>query len=182
MRAMRTVPGVPPRWHTAGVHPTQRRRGSAARRPRVLARWVLLGAVIAGVFALHVLTAENGPGGHTGVPAVATSTHLPTAGPSLAVPVSESDQATGVGAGVFWLTAPGSDTGHPGGTGPGEGLLLGCILFLVVVGPLALVLLLRRRRGATEDVRLVPVGWGSTGHRIPARPGVPRLALCVIRI
>ena len=55
----------------------ERRGSSGTGAARLLARWVLLGAVIAAVFALHVLSAESDAGGHGAVPAVTAGHQVP---------------------------------------------------------------------------------------------------------
>ena len=77
-----------------------------------------------------------------------------------------------------WVSGPLGEFEHPGG---GEGLLAGCILFLVVAGS-GLLLAMRRRRQMLEDGRSAARGWvGQTRWATPL-PGVPRLELCVIRV
>lgn len=161
-------------WHTFGVDPIEHRRGSAVGTLRALARWGLLGAVIAAVLALHVMTAEHTPGQHAAVEAMSTESHslFPLSGAeSLAIdPIVGEEPAPAESAG------DGLDL--PGGSGE---LLLGCVLFLVVAGPALLLAMLRGRRtveAATPFMSSVP----ADGGRPPVGPGVPRLALCVIRI
>ena len=162
------------KWHTFGVHPIERRRRSAVDALRVVARWGLLGAVIAAVLALHVLTTEHTPGQHAGIEVVSTEGHslVPLNGSGS---IAESVMAVGVDPDAAGSAAGGFD--HPGGGGE---LLVGCVLFLVIAGPAVLSALLRGRRVA-ESARAatgVPVSW----MQLPTRPGLPRLALCVIRI
>lgn len=143
-----------------------------------MARWWLLGAVIAGVLTLHVLTAEHPPGQHGGVGplfAAGPSLVLLHAGHSLELSqgvssdlVGEQPAAAGSMAGTFE---------HPAGSGPS---LLGCVLVLVVVvGPVVLMALLRGRRavGCTPEASHVPV----RALLVLATPARTRLTLCVIR-
>lgn len=162
--------GALPGWHTSRVDPIEHGPGSAARSPLSLARWLLLGAIIAGVFTLHVLTAES---------ALTGSAHYPGDGLTLPVTAPESDRATDSGGAPFSLAVP--SVGQPGDTSGGEGLLIGCIMFLVVAGPAALLALLVRRPG-TEAAHSGRGRWAGLSRRGPPGPGVPRLALCVIRI
>ena len=67
--------------------------------------------------------------------------------------------------------------GHSAGSGE---LLLGCVLFLVVVGP-AVLLALRRIKRAVGSTPLAATRAPVHGLLKPARPAVPRIALCVIR-
>lgn len=155
------------------MDPIEHRRGSTVGGLRALVRWGLLGAVIAAVFALHVLTAEHTPGQHGGVEGLATEGHslvVLHAGPIVAIDLA--------GDGPTVTIATVGLVEHPGG---GPELLLGCVLFLVVAGPAALVALRRGRRTVEPPPRSasgVPLGQ----VRLTTRSGVPRLALCVIRI
>ncbi len=133
----------------------------ATDRPQAtfVARWVLLVAVIAGVFGMHVLTAGDGPG-HGMLPMAAASDHH-----GHEVMPSPPDQVSAAG-------APAS--GHEDMTG--------CILFLVVGGAALLLLALARSAVANGT------GTGPAAHR-PFDPrrrgppgGRPRIALSVIRV
>ena len=167
------VPGAQRGWHTFGVDPSERRHRSAVGTLRTLARWGLLGAVIAAVLALHVLTAEHTPGQHAAVEAMPTESHSlvcrPRSGRVAAIDLVVGEEPAAAGPAAEGLDDPG---------GSGE-FLLGCVLFLVVAGPALLLALLRGRRA----VRPVPRARGAGPRTAGAtRPGVPRLALCVIRI
>ena len=134
----------------------------ATDRPQAtfVARWVLLVAVIAGVFGMHVLTAGDGPG-HGMLPMAAASDHH-----GHEVMPSPPDQVSAAG-------APAS--GHEDMTG--------CILFLVVGGAALILLLLRYRAGSGTAGLGRFVGIAVTDMRRRGPPGRwPRLALCVIRV
>ena len=138
---------------------------------------MLLAAVLAGLFGMHVLTAEDsGTGDHGTLPMIATSAHDGMTGPDRATTqaVPATTDAAGSGA-VLLPAAPGSGGDH--------GPMAGCILFLVIGGA-ALILALLRHRGApwtTGLGRLAGVALTDLRRRGP--PGAwPRLALCVIRV
>jgi len=163
----------PRRWDTDRVGRTGRR----ARRRWNAARWVLLAAVLAGLFGMHVLTAEDsGSGGHGLLPMIATSAHDGLTDPARATTrdVPATIDAADSGA-VLLPAAPGSGGDH--------GAMAGCILFLVIGGA-ALILALLRHRGApwaTGLGRLAGIALTDLRRRGP--PAVwPRLALCVIRV
>ena len=147
------------------------------RRRWSSARWVLLAAVLAGLFGMHVLTAEDsGSGGHGLLPMIVTSDHDGMTGSARASTqdVSATIDAADSGA-VLLPGAPGSGGDH--------GAMAGCILFLVIGGA-ALILGLLRHRGApwaTGLGRLAGIALTDLRRRGP--PGAwPRLALCVIRV
>ena len=148
-----------------------------ARRRWNAARWVLLAAVLAGLFGMHVLTAEDsGTGAHGALPMIATSAHdgmtVPDRATTQDVPATFDAADSGA---VLLPAAPGSGGDH--------GAMAGCILFLVVGGA-ALILALLRHRGApwaTGLGRLAGIALTDLRRRGP--PGAwPRLALCVIRV
>ena len=109
MVGMRIAEFHPAGWHTTGVdrmrHPPALQRLS----PRALARWVLLAAVIAGVFMLHVLTSENDHNDH-GDPSMGLATGLvtprgaaatdPDSAAAAAIVGAISDPATPIGDGM----------------------------------------------------------------------------------
>jgi len=158
------------RWDTDRVGRTGRR----ARRRWNAARGVLLAAVLAGLFGMHVLTDEDS--GHGTLPMIATSAHDGMTGPDRATTkaVPATIDAADSGA-VLLPAAPGSGGDH--------GTMAGCILFLVIGGA-ALILALLRHRGApwaTGLGRLAGIALTDLRRRGP--PGAwPRLALCVIRV
>jgi len=157
-------------WNTDRVGRTGRR----ARRRWNAARGVLLAAVLAGLFGMHVLTDEDS--GHGTLPMIATSAHDGMTGPDRATTkaVPATIDAADSGA-VLLPAAPGSGGDH--------GTMAGCILFLVIGGA-ALILALLRHRGApwaTGLGRLAGIALTDLRRRGP--PGAwPRLALCVIRV
>ena len=144
---------------------------------KVLARWLLFGAVIAGVFCLHALTVDHGD--HGDLPAAVSADRLVAQAGSLAARVD----IVGI---VGTIDAPAASkpiTGNPVGPadgGGGDGFLAGCLLFLVVAGSVALLLLALSRRRADRSVG--GAGGGAVSRRGPPRAAVPRLALCVIRV
>jgi len=138
---------------------------------------VLLAAVLAGLFGMHVLTAEDsGSGGHGLLPMIVTSAHdgmtVPDRVTTRDVPATIDAADSGA---VFLPAAPGSGGDH--------GAMAGCILFLVVGGAVLILALLRHRGApwATDLGRLAGIALIDLRRRGP--PGAwPRLALCVIRV
>ena len=147
------------------------------------ARWMLLAAVLAGLFGMHVLTAEHGTSRHSMLPMANIAAHDVVGG----------HNATSVGAMPIETTGamPGSTPvgvdvqAMPASPGPGvqHGAMAGCILFLVVGGAGLLLALLRRRHGAGSPGIGRLAGSAVSDMRRRGPPGRwPRLALCVIRV
>jgi hypothetical protein len=144
--------------------------------PRLLLRGILLAAVLAGIFGMHVLTADDAGNGHGALPMTSTagmsSDHEMATTHDLQV-VAAAQMAPVTAATVF-LGDPGSGMPH--------GAMAACILFLAAA---ALILGLRRYSWLTRTT-----GPGSaarsalTGIRRRGPPGRyrPRVTLCVIRI
>jgi|GEM_PF-1076349 len=173
-----TIPGGgrDGRWNTGGVGWTDRQ----LRRLSTAARWALLAGVLAGLFGMHVLTAEDGSGGHGGLPMIGTSGH-----PDMTVPVqSPADPMPVVMDAIGSL--PGTAavlSADPGAGGGDHGAMAGCILFLVVGGAALTLLLLRLRegQGTTGLGRFASIAVTDMRRRGPPRRWT-RLALCVIRV
>ena len=162
------------RWNTGGVGWIDR----PARRLSTAARATLLVAVLAGLFGMHVLTADGGNGGHGALPMIGTAAHDTMtdhrASPATSPPMSMDALGSVPGAAV-----PAVD---PGSGGDGHGAMAGCILFLVVGGAALILLLLRYRAGSGTAGLGRFVGIAVTDMRRRGPPGRwPRLALCVIR-
>lgn len=167
-------------------------------------RWVLLLAVLAGLFGMHVLTAESADGGHGSLPAV--SAHAGHSMPNH-TPDSMPDSMLGsvgaaASAGTAVIAAP-----HPtlpdavswmagalagvsvapadsGGMPADHGGLGGCVLFLIVGGTLLLLLALSGRARLELTAAWLPalMAWGRVRRRGPPGQDRPRVALCVIRV
>ena len=140
-------------WHTLRVIRVEQHRAARTGTRKVLARWLLLAAVIGAVLALHVLTAEDHPA-NSGQFAVAGTEQL------LSVPDHPGEV---------------SEPAGPQGAAP---WLAGCMLFLTAAAPgaLALLLVLQRRRRPTNPTAGAGVGdRGSTGWVVPVLLP-PRLA------
>jgi hypothetical protein len=167
-------------WDTDLVALTGRR----VQRGQTAARLILLAAVLAGLFGMHVLTAEDGNSRHGALPMISAAGphgltgHDPT--PAHTMPAMD---ATGVVAGGGTVVAP--TTSAPTDPAPGgdHGSMAGCILFLVLGGT-ALILLLLHHRNTTSITRPGrlpgPVLTEIRRRGPPVR--WPRLALCVIRV
>ena len=135
-----------------------------ARRWSTAARLALLVAVLAGLFGMHVLTAEDGSGRHGGLPMISTSGHA-----DMTVPAPSADPMPVV------MDAVGSLPGiaavlsaDPGAGGVDHGAMAGCILFLVVGGA-ALILLILCWSGSA----------GAKGRRVWAGSPGSRSLICV---
>ena len=159
--------------------------GRTRQRQRwVLARGLMLAAVLAGLFGMHVLTADDPANGHGAMPMINAAPHGGAAG---------HDPSMGVAA-VMGQTAPADHTAasqEPGavasavdpGSGTGHGAMAGCILFLVLGGA-ALFLALLRYRGPFAPAalgRLTAARLADLRRRGPP-PGWPRVSLSVIRV
>ena len=132
------------------------------------ARWALLLAVIAGIFAMHVLTPGDGPG-HGSLPTAAGTHDGMTAEPMAEPVVAPAAFVTA------WVSERVPTSEH--------GDMAGCILFLVVGGVLLLLAALARRSatlGAPGPVSAWQVLFDLRRRGPP--PGRPRLALGVIRV
>jgi len=136
----------------------------------------LLGAVLAGLFGMHVLTADGGSGPHGALPMIGTTGHADMTGPAPSPAAATSMDA------LDSLPAAAVLAVDPGSGGDGHGAMTGCILFLVVGGA-ALILLLRYRAGSGPAGLGRFVGIAVTDMRRRGPPGRwPRVALCVIRV
>jgi hypothetical protein len=175
--------------------------------PRSARRWVLLVAVLAGLFGMHVLTAESTTGGHGALPTMTELVHA-SHGSSVgghAVPLSsgsdvehaaastaptEPVSAEPSGAGVrsaATVSAMASvvvTAQEQGGVPAGHAGLGGCILFLVIGGAVLLLMLLSGRAwpGGAGAPLAALTGWGRWRRRGPPGRDRPRVALCVIRV
>jgi hypothetical protein len=131
-------------------------------------RWALLLAVIAGIFAMHVLTPGDGPG-HGSLPTAAGTHHGMTADP-MAEPVMAPEAFV-----TAWVGAEPPSSEH--------GDMAGCILFLVVGGVLLLLAALARRNATVTAPGPVSARRALFDMRRRGPPrGRPRLALGVIRV
>lgn len=150
------------------------------RRMSTAARWTLLAAVLAGLFGMHVLTAEDGTGGHGALPMISTSGHpdMTVRVHSPAGPMPVVVDAIGSLPGIAAVLSA-----DPGAGGGGHGAMAGCILFLVVGGAALILLLLRLREGQRTTVlgRLAEIAVADMRRRGPPARWL-RLALCVIRV
>lgn len=164
---------------------------SGQRQCWAVARGVLLAAVLAGLFAMHVLTGEDAGSGHGVMPKMGVASHGGSAGhdPSMAGTAAVmgepvSDLSSPVDAVWSPETAAAAVVG-PVDPGPGTGhaAMVGCVLFLVLGGA-ALLLVLLRRRGplaAAGPGRLTAAGVTDLRRRGPPL-GWPRVCLSVIRV
>jgi hypothetical protein len=168
---------------------------------RSAARLLLLGAVLAGIFGMHALTAHDAGAGHGALPMTGPAAHGGSAGHEMSrmtaglpgepamVAVDGRDSAagaTGVGSAAVAAVPPGAAAAAvaaPGGPVGGHSAMAACILFLAV-GGVALLSALLRRRGRLPAVgsgRLAVVAVTGVRRRGPP-PGWPRVSLQVIRV
>lgn len=145
----------------------------SARAPRrvtarVMTRWLLLGAVVAGIFGMHVLTAEDAGHGHGALP-VSTSTAGHAGMPADTTPalsVKSTDAET---------------VAAPSGHGTNTTVMAGCML-LLAIGAAALIAALLRSVGHADSTGFSRVTAGIAGIQRRGPPHRPRVALCVTRI
>jgi hypothetical protein len=150
------------------------------RRWSTAARWALLAAVLAGLFGMHVLTAEDGSSRHGGLPMIGASGHADMTGSAVSPdePMPVVMDAVGNLRGIAAVFA--ADLGSGGGD---HGAMAGCILFLVVGGAALIFALLRHPRGGGIPGLGRLAGTAVTDVRRRGPPGRwPRFALCVIRV
>lgn len=179
-------------WNTDLVAAGERRGG--AGRSLAPARWVLLLAVLAGLFGMHVLTAESSSGGHGALPTAAgagehSASHsgghdsaTDHADPALTGSLPEPAE---MAMGTTWAAgAAAAEAPDPGGMPEGHGGLSGCILFMVIGGALVLLVLLSARAwpAAFAAWSATWTAWGQVRRRGPPGRDRPRVALCVIRV
>jgi len=166
-------------WNTELVERTDRRAPTGP----TAARLILLAAVLAGLFGMHVLTAEDGTSRHGALPMIsAAGPHGVTSHDPIPADTMPAMDATGVLAGGAVVA---STTFAPTDPAPGgdHGSMTGCILFLVIGGAALILLLLHHRNtsNTTRSGRLPgPVLTEIRRRGPPVR--WPRLALCVIRV
>lgn len=140
---------------------------------KALVRGLLLAAVLAGIFGMHVLSAEDGSGGHGALPTVEPGVHSTMAGAENTHPPTPM---AALAESAAFLPDPGSGMDH--------GDMAGCILFLVAGTAALLLVLVRHRRSiaSTDPVRRRATALTDLRRRGPPGRYRPRVALCVIRI
>lgn len=144
---------------------------------RLLLRGLLIAVVLAGIFGMHVLTADDGANGHGALPMTSTAA---MAGGHEMVTTHEPDVAA---AAEMTRVRVATSFFANSGSGMPHGSMAACVLFLAAAAALILILFRYRRLTLT-------IGPGSaarsalTGIRRRGPPGRyrPRVALCVIRI
>lgn len=146
-----------------------------------LLRWLMLIAVIGGIFGMHVLTGSEMTSEHGPLPKVGHSALAGTA--AMQQPAEESLPA-----------AAGSTQGSDGAavaattSGSGQGMshdaMGACILFLVVGGAAAVAALLATRLKSRSGQTAATMASAVAGAMRRGPPGRcrPRIALCVYRV
>lgn len=143
-----------------------------------LVRWLIIGVVLAGVFAMHVLGEHDSGGGHGmlveshDMPAAVSSPIDSHAG-IVSIAAESGSQALLAVMPVAALT-PGTAT---------QASMDTCILFLVIVGGLVLLMLLAS--GRPKDLvgpSRQGLPWWTLWRRGPPGSGPPRISLCVLRV
>ncbi len=135
---------------------------------------MLIGLIIAGIFAMHVLGSHDPDGKHSmpmGMPAMVAA-HSGAAGPS-----SHMDQLP--------VDAAAGDSTVRAAAGDGmSGSMVGCILFLASVGGLVLALLLAIgvAGGGRTDGFSARWAWTLRRRRGPPGTAPPHFSLCVLRV
>lgn len=153
------------------ARPAARLADASAARAGLVA---LIGMVIAGIFAMHVLGSHDQDGGH----AMSVTTPDVVAAHS-STAHSSSDMADMA---VVTAAAGGSVVGVDPGHGM-SGSMAGCILFLAAVGGPVLALMLalavaRSRNPDAFDAR----GFSKIRRRGPPGAAPPHFSLCVLRV
>jgi hypothetical protein len=144
--------------------------------PRLLLRGLLLITVLAGIFGMHVLTADDDAGGHGALSMISTAGHGMAGGPGTATTHDPRVMPAPQMAPVTIATVSADS-----GSGMTHGGMAACILFL---GAAALVLVLLRYRRLTRSTgpgRAALSALTGIRRRGPPVRYRPRIALCVIR-
>jgi len=178
-----------------GQQPAVPELTSLARRNHggTLVRWLLLGAVVAGLLGMHVLTAGGADGGHGSLPPIGSAGHSEM---SANAATSMTDPWAATGPAVMFDTSAAplvvvagqvSDVlrSAPIGMGGGshDGMVI-CILVLAISGA-ALLVALMQARWIFRTVAVEPVAGAAlidVLQRGPPGRYRPRVALCVIRV
>lgn len=157
-------------WHTALVDSNE--PTPVGLSPRVLARWLLLCAIIAGVFGLHTLTVDH-PNLGT-IPVAIAAADLSDQSPQNSATVHTL--GTRDGSPLLVRGLEGLPVDH------GDDPLADCLLFLTAAGITALLLLalIRRRLGDSANQSGNAASPGIV--RLAPRLTMPRVALSVIRV
>ncbi len=139
-----------------------------APSPRQLARWVLLGLVIAGVLAMHVL-GDHDTGGTAEPMAMAMHSTPGAAAPAMAMTRRPAGEAPAV--------APAALTAGHGGP---VSAMDCCVLFLTAGGALLVLL----RTGTSAPAVTFSADWifWNCARRRPPAAGPLRIRLCVLRV
>lgn len=138
------------------------------------ARWLLLGALVFGVLAMHHVPAPHG-GGMGGMPAVSVA-HSP-----MDAPVVVTDPVAVVPVPV--MSTSGDPIAAPPASDGGHALLHLCLAVLLAAAGLLLVLAWLRRRRERAVPGSVERGTGGFARAPPSRTGRELLtASCVLRI
>ena len=160
-----------------------------------LLRWLMLTAVIAGIFGMHVLTGSEmttghgllpGPAPMAGHTAMVQTSAMPDPTEQGPLPVAGFTQGA-LSAGVVKTSAAATSvaaTSAGSGQGTGHDSMGACILFLVVGGAAALLALLATRLATRfgHDAAAVASIVAGVMRRGPPGRGWPRIALCVNRV
>jgi hypothetical protein len=142
---------------------------------------MLLAAVLAGIFGMHVLTADDGANGHGTLPMIDTAGHAANMNGDREMAATRDPQV--VTAAQLTPVAAATPFFADSGSGMDHGAMAACILFLAAAAALILVLLRYRRLTRTTGPGRAARS-ALTGIRRRGPPGRyrPRVALCVIRI
>lgn len=163
------------RWTTSPHPGWAAGRIGPGRGPAAAARWLLLGAVIAGVLAMHILSAADSGGNHQPMAMAMTPDSDSSAGMSMGLPMQTAELV----AASYPITA----TQLSGGPGAGMSPMTCCVLAFVSAA--GLLLLLRSTTPATNPAADRIRGRAAASaapQRGPPGQGRPRIALSVLRV
>ena len=145
---------------------------------------------MAGLFGMHVLTAETAAGGHGDLPHTMSASSMAGHDPGVDAGLGEhsgatvpADSSATVIVQMVHVIATGSSPWQQP-AGEGHGGLGSCVLFLVVGGALTLLALLASRAFG-GDAGVAPLAGAAVSllrRRGPPGRYRPRVALCVIRV
>lgn len=162
---------------------------SATVLARLLGRWVLLGAVIAGVLAMHVLSEPDGFDGHTMPDGMMSTVNAPMAAdmsPSAMADAGQPDMLAPGSSGRTAAAASATPSRSQTTASPGPDAMAAmtcCVLFLLIAAGLLLAWLLQViRERPTRRVGSAAMQRFSLRRRGPPSTLTPQTLLCVLRV
>lgn len=170
--------GISQTWRMGRTEQLVTRRRAA----KLIGRWLLIGWVLTGVVAMHVLAHHDPGGGH----GMLMDPHAATASskyPALMSMVGQDHHPAGDPAAAAAVVMAPVAAGEPAPSGSDMGgAMAGCILFLTAAVASVVVLLLLASSRNSEGSS----SFRSTSRQIllrgPPGPRRPRISLCVLRV